>query len=488
MLTFFVAQIFLITTNNAFAVDGNCARFLLVGVLGADVRSHYTHVKVRLAPSGTPHVEVGSKAFAYWRERTPPWIPDSAFAFQYLTKDEVRNSVAIQSEDPARLASMLPEAVVNAKSKEKIWDVESQPELPQQLTDQGFRTGHSLWGHWWKEAEGAQNGDSVPLRKLEYIYFENGPQPPVLFFKYEQMTHSRAEKIVQEEYPNARALFAGSMYASADFDHSDMGRPRLIPTRISIGDGSWLDGQRMTGAESLARLLIELKSYIALPDNAKVSISAGSWDAFRGPSLMDPPTLASLIDKLLPDLPLIIPGSGREIGLFDSKDILPLLSSEEARIKFNHSDLTGTEPDPEHLALDYIAISRGSSKADLVFFKKIGDRFHQRAWKTIERAYPNAILLFGGTVRVNWNKITRPDGSVAFIAMDEGGFVNNPLLEGAASFKVFLPLVSEQLKLPETTRISLFDDSWRGIHGLEHLKSLDTITIQELKKVLERAP
>lgn len=86
----------LIFSERGFASTKTCEQLLAkAGTLGANVSKYYTRVKISVDSRGELQIPRGTKAFAYWRERTPSWIPDSAFAFQYLEHDQWKQSVVL---------------------------------------------------------------------------------------------------------------------------------------------------------------------------------------------------------------------------------------------------------------------------------------------------------------------------------------------------------------------------------------------------------
>lgn len=74
------------------------------------IERYYPSVSISVGPKGELNFSRSSKAYILWRQKTPPHIPDRAFAFHYMQPPEVVSHVVLSSS-PAISEDLLARSV-----------------------------------------------------------------------------------------------------------------------------------------------------------------------------------------------------------------------------------------------------------------------------------------------------------------------------------------------------------------------------------------
>ncbi|MDB5036767.1 MAG: hypothetical protein JWQ35_295 [Bacteriovoracaceae bacterium] len=451
-------------SSNLECRSAECEEYL--GTIGAVVSKYYSHVKIRFGSGGIPSNPVGSKAFAYWRERTPSWIPDTAFAFNYLKKGEVRDAIAMQSAVAAEAEATLNKIVTSdsEKTEPSEWTIASVKNI-----DAQFLSTTDMIGRWTQKVseKNASPDDQIELGKSEYVYIEGVPDHPFIFFNEGNgMTHQRARNLISSANPNSKVIFSGSI----SFKAKKFPDGSFSIVHLNLGNGAWLKDHFVKSEDSLGPMLIAVKKSFNIDRHARVQLLA-DWGNSYGEDERS-------FDATMNLAPIVFNDEMRRLGLLTSAQIIQLPYNEELKAKLTQRGHKGP-------SVGYIAFKRPDLNMEMIFFPKSSERLHQYAFNLISKQYPGTLLLFGGSLSFVFESSAIPE--FQFVSIDDDGFLKEPALHGVQSLRALLDRLRNELNVFDDAHLAISGMEWRQ---LEQFKghTLHKIASSELNQLLKPKP
>jgi hypothetical protein len=206
---------------------------------------------------GRLSIPIGSKSFIAWRQRTGPWIPDTAYAFPYLQPEQVRNWALTES-----MALIKEEAAMNPNKK---------------LTVAGIFSMKQIVGKMQRRAKSKKLGvvSSGGLKFL-CIKLPHSSKRRLVFFRDDDFDH-QAASFDLGAMTGTTILFGGHFVMEGDVNKKKL---REI-SRVTIDQGTWTHTSKMIGLPALEVIKKELEGIALVKPETEIEATRFEDQIFR---------------------------------------------------------------------------------------------------------------------------------------------------------------------------------------------------------------
>ena len=184
------------------------------------IQEYYRDVKIKRNDDGSLSFSKGSKAFVLWRGRTPPHIPDTAFAFHYLSNQEIVEWAIKQKKDNVRISSDTKIGVepfhVPSNVKDEVFSLGSLPKMITRSSENRFEIA------------------------MKYLIFEkNGAHYTFMFG--EDCNHDSVAQLLLASDANAKLIHGGTITLVTEVTPDKKIKSLLF--ELSMGCSAWLGAE-----------------------------------------------------------------------------------------------------------------------------------------------------------------------------------------------------------------------------------------------------
>jgi hypothetical protein len=195
-----------------------------------------------------------SKAYYFWRNRTPPHIPDSAFAFPSLSDAQIVQYAAERSK------------IESQRRAEFEWEQQLIRIKPEELVARG----DALVRYLTRRAKVEEALGPFPKRiiiepsTVQFLVVEIDGKIEIF---YGNFVHNHLEQIVKDNYPQAKTLIPGRVNLKGTFNDDGSVRIDLVSAHvISFAIKNW-------GPEHFPDLIAELKSRFNIVPETEIKLT-----------------------------------------------------------------------------------------------------------------------------------------------------------------------------------------------------------------------